>query len=246
MIIFLTSFFKENEMDKSPEIKKKLILAHKILSNYGAFELNLGHVSVRLPESDRYMIIGHIHHIGKTFENLEPEHLTVMDGMGEIVEGELKPPGERFIHTEIYKKRPEVQSIAHAHPRTTVAFSVSGTDILPIGHRGTIFAPKVQILDNPGQIDNPKLGQEVASVIGKTPAVILAGHGAVCVGNSIEESVAVMIALEDTANLQLCASIVGTPRPIEAVHLEKGMTHGIEFSEFVECTWATYRAQVNE
>lgn len=231
-------------MNKSLETENKLILAHKILSNYGAFELNLGHVSVRLPEPDRYLIIGHIHHLGKTFEDLEPGHLTIMDGMGNVVAGELKPPGERFIHTEIYKKRPEVQSVAHAHPHITVAFSVSGTDILPIGHRGTIFAPKVRILENPGQIDNPKLGQEVVAAIGEAPAAVLAGHGAVCVGGSIEESVAVMIALEDTAKLQLCANMVGTPQPIETEHLENGMTHGIEFSEFVECTWATYSARV--
>lgn len=224
--------------------KEKLILAHRILSIYGAFELNLGHVSVRLPESDRYMIIGHIHHLGKTFDDLEPEHLTIMDGEGEVVEGKLKPPGERFIHTEIYKIRPDVQSIAHAHPHTSVAFSVSGTDILPIGHRGTIFEPKVRMLDNPGQIDSPELGQEVAEAMGGTPAVILAGHGVVCVGGSIEESVTVMIALEDTAKLQLTASQVGTPRPIRAEQLEDGMTHGIAFSEFVECTWAAYSARV--
>ena len=231
-------------MNALSDTKEKLILAHRILSAYGAFELNLGHVSVRLLESDRYMIIGHIHHLGKTFDDLEPEHLTIMDGEGEVVEGELKPPGERFIHTEIYKMRPDVQSIAHAHPHTSVAFSVSGTDILPIGHRGTIFAPKVRMLDNPGQIDSPELGQEVAEAIGGAPAVILAGHGVVCVGGSIEESVTVMIALEDTAKLQLTASQVGTPLPIGDEQLEDGMTHGIEFSEFIECTWAAYTARV--
>ena len=231
-------------MNTWSDTKEKLILAHRILSIYGAFELNLGHVSVRLPESDRYMIIGHIHHLGKTFDDLEPEHLTIMDGEGEVVEGKLKPPGERFIHTEIYKMRPDVQSIAHAHPHTSVAFSVSGTDILPIGHRGTIFAPKVRMLDNPGQIDSPELGQEVAEAMGGTPAVILAGHGVVCVGGSIEESVTVMIALEDTAKLQLTARQAGTPRPIGAEQLEDGMTHGIAFSEFIECTWAAYSARV--
>jgi L-fuculose-phosphate aldolase len=227
-------------------VAEKLILAHRILANYGAFELNLGHVSFRLDEPDRYLIIGHIHHLGKTFDDLQPEHLTIMDGQGEVVDGKLKPPGERFIHTEIYKMRPDVHSVAHAHPHTSVAFSVSGTDLLPVGHRGTIFAPKVPVLDNPGQIDSPELAQEVAEAQGKAPALLLAGHGAVAVGGSIEESVSVMIALEDTAKLQLTASLVGEPRTIAEKHVEGGLTHGIEFSEFVECTWAAYSARVNK
>ncbi len=233
-------------MTASPELRDKLLLAHQILSIYGAFELNLGHVSVRLDEPDRYLIIGHIHHLGKSFDDLAPEHLTIMDGSGEVVEGELKPPGERFIHTEIYKARPDVGSVAHAHPHTSVAFSVSGTDILPIGHRGTIFAPRVPVLGNPGQIDGPALGREVAEALGGTPALLLAGHGVVCVGGSIEESVTVLIALEDTAKLQLTAGLAGDPRPIEADHLEGGLTHGIEFSEFVECTWAAYATRVGK
>ncbi len=227
-------------------VAENLILAHRILASYGAFELNLGHVSFRLGEPDRYLIIGHIHHLGKTFDDLLPEHLTIMDGQGEVVEGELKPPGERFIHTEIYKMRPEVLSVAHAHPHTSVAFSVSGTDLLPVGHRGTIFAPKVPVLDNPGQIDSLELAHEVARALGKAPALLLAGHGAVAVGGSIEESVSVMIALEDTAKLQLTASLVGEPRPIAEGHMKGGLTHGIEFSEFVECTWAAYSTKIKK
>ncbi|MFQ5915651.1 MAG: class II aldolase/adducin family protein [Nitrospinota bacterium] len=233
-------------MDLPVEITDKLILAHRILALYGAFELNLGHVSFRLDGDDRYLIIGHIHHLGKTFEDIQTEDLTLMDGDGEVIQGRLKPPGERFIHTEIYKARPEIQSVAHAHPHTAVAFSVSGTDLLPVGHRGTIFTPKVPILDDPGQIDSPALGREVARALGQAPALLLAGHGAVTVGGSIEEAVSVMIALEDTANLQATASLVGQPRPIEQKHIEGGTTHGIEFSEFVECTWAAYSARVRK
>ena len=230
----------------SSELADRLILAHRILSVYGAFELNLGHVSFRLDEPDRYLIIGHIHHLGKTFEDLEAEHLTVMDGNGEVVQGELKPPGERFIHTEIYQARPKVRSVAHAHPHTAVAFSVSGTDLLPVGHRGTIFAPKVPVLDNPGQIDSPALGRETAEALGQAPALLLAGHGAVTVGESIEEAVTVMIALEDTAKLQLTGALIGDPRPIAERHIKGGTTHGVTFSEFAECTWAAYSARVKK
>lgn len=233
-------------MALSAEVKDKLILAHRILAVYGAFELNLGHVSCRLEEPGRYLIIGHIHHLGKTFEDLVADDLTVMDGEGEVVQGRLRPPGERFIHTEIYKARPDVRSVAHAHPPTCVAFSVSGTDLLPVGHRGTIFAPKVPVLDDPGQIDSPALGREVAEALGRAPALLLAGHGAVAAGESIEEAVGVMIALEDTAKLQLTASLVGEPRPIAARHVEGRTTHGVAFSEFVECTWAAYSARVRK
>ena len=87
---------------------------------------------------------------------------------------------------------------------------------------------------------------DVAEALGGTPALLLAGHGVVCVGGSIEESVTVLIALEDTAKLQLTAGLVGDPKPIAARHVEGGLTHGIEFSEFVECTWAAYAARVGK
>ena len=105
---------------------------------------------------------------------------------GEKLEGRVSPPGERFIHTEIYKKFPHIKAVIHGHPTLPVAFSVAGQEILPVEHRAVIFYPAVKILDLPAQINTPELGQRVAEALGDNLALMLRHHGVVVVGQSIE------------------------------------------------------------
>ena len=73
--------------------------------------------------------------------------------------------GVRFAHTEVYKARADVQAVAHAHPPMSVAFGVAGVNILPVGNRGAIFAPKVPILGFDKQIDTPERGRMVVEAL---------------------------------------------------------------------------------
>lgn len=224
------------------EWQEKLVLAHRILSAAGVFEYNLGHASVRL--DDRVLILGHIHPKGTVFDQVTTEDLSLMDLNGVHLEGELEPPGERYIHTAIYRAREDVRSVVHAHPRTAVAFTVAGRDILPVSYRGAIFSPKVPVWPKPGQVDTEELGREVAAALGSARAVLLAGHGAASVGGSLEDAVAVMIELEETAKLQLTASLLGEPRPLHARDLEGGMPHGLGMTDFARKSWDYYKARV--
>lgn len=227
------------------ELKEKLVLAHKIMAAAGVLQLNLGHASVRLPEENRFLILGHLHDVGKVFETATVEDLSVMDLEGNHLEGELEPPGERYIHTGIYKHRPDVGAVVHAHPFTAVACTIAGRDIIPVGHWGTIFHPKVPVYPSSEQIESQQMGEDIAQVMGSAPAVMLAQHGAATAGKFLEQAVSIMLSLEHAARLMAAASQLGTPQPLPAEQIESRMAVSLERPSFWENPWAYWSSRVS-
>jgi len=199
-------------------IKKKLAQAIRTLHGGGILTLTVGHVSYRLSE-ERIAILGHTHKIFKTLDMITEGEIIIMDLDGNTIEGKYEPPGEKYIHTEIYKKRPDIRSIVHGHPEISIAFSVAGVGIVPVYYRAGQFQREIPIMDFSGQINTKKLGQQAAESLGQSLALLLRGHGVIIVGGSIEEASVNAFALETNARIQLYASILGSPRPIRVEEL---------------------------
>jgi len=221
-------------------LKKRLVEVIGILDREKLFEMSTGHVSARVPDKDLILILGHVHHDGKILAEVSVDDLVLMDMQGKLIEGRTDPPGERFIHTAIYRKRKDVHAIVHNHPRLGVAFSIAGKEILPVGFRGSIFYPKVPICTYPGQIDTPEIGEIVANILDTGYSVLLQGHGAVTVGGTLEEMCAAAIALEVTAETQLLASLIGEVRTLDADQLDGKFVKGISAKEYFDIAWSYY------
>lgn len=221
-------------------LKERVVEVIAILDREKLFEMSTGHVSARVPENNLILILGHVHHDGKILSEVMVDDLVLMDMEGKLVEGRTNPPGERFIHTAIYKNRQDVHAIAHNHPRLGVAFSIAGKEILPIGFRGSIFYPKVPICTYPGQIDSPETGEIVAKTLDTGYSVLLQGHGAVTVGATLEEMCAAAIALEVTAETQLLSSLIGGVKTLTADQLEGKFVKGITAKEYFNIAWSFY------
>ncbi|MFQ5691507.1 MAG: class II aldolase/adducin family protein [Nitrospinota bacterium] len=227
------------------ELEEKLILAHRILAAAGVLQMNLGHASVRLPETDRVLILGHLHDVGKVFADTTVDDLSVMDLEGNHLEGDLEPPGERYIHTGIYKARADVGAVVHAHPFAAVACTVAGRDIIPVGHWGTVFHPKVPVYPSSEQIETQGMGEDVAKVLGKAPAVMLTHHGAAAAGAFLEQAVAVMLCLENTARLLAAASPMGAPTPIPPEQVHSGRAITLDRNSFWKTPWVYWSSRVS-
>lgn len=225
------------------EIKKKIVQVIRILDGEHLFEMSTGHVSARVPGTDMICILGHVHHDGRTLDTVTVDDIVTMDIEGRLIEGATNPPGEKYIHTAIYKRRPDVMAVVHNHPRLGTAFSIAGQEIYPVSFRGSIFAPKVPVHMYPGQIDTPELGMDVAVALGDGYSVLLQGHGAVSVGGSLEEACCVAIALEVTAETQLIASQLGKPTVIPPEHLEGRFVKGMTPEEYFSIAWSFYSAK---
>src|SRR5262245_26031162 len=98
------------------ELMKTTLKAWRFLYRRGFIE-GFGHISVRLPGSDRYMVTRH-----SAAVDARPEDFLVCDLDGKQLEGAGMPPGENPIHSEILRARPDVNSVIHYHGMYSTAF----------------------------------------------------------------------------------------------------------------------------
>jgi ribulose-5-phosphate 4-epimerase/fuculose-1-phosphate aldolase len=220
--------------------KKKLLEVTKILLNRGVYEYTAGHASVRIPGTDLILIPGHIHPERRTIDSITEEDLSLIDLDGNLVEGRLSPPNEKYIHTEIYKVRKDVGSVVHSHPKVVNALSIAGKEILPISLRSAVFYPKVPIHPFPGEIGTPALGKEFAQFLGEGVAIVQQGHGAITVGADLEKACVITILLEDCAELQWMVMTMGPPRILPEDYLQGRVLAGSQSWEFFSNPWVYY------
>lgn len=222
-------------------LKKRLAKVHRIITAGGLWPLTKGHVSCRISGSDRVLILGHIHSEGRSLADTDVDDIVTVDVEGNFIEGRIEPVDERFAHTEVYKARADVQAVAHAHLPIATAFGIAGVEILPVGNRGAIFAPKVPILTFDKQIDTPERGRMVVQALGEGCAVVLKNHGVVVTSDTIENVCITLFALEETAQLHSRAAQLGKVEPISNSEVRSVMT-GHRYEEFFSHVWGHYEA----
>jgi L-ribulose-5-phosphate 4-epimerase len=196
------------------ELKEKIAGMVRMLAVGEILTLMKGHLSCRIPGTSEILIMGHAHLQGKTLAQTTSDDIVTIDLEGNLLEGNIQPPGEKFIHTAIYQKREDVGAVVHGHPETSLAFSASGVEIIPVHHMAVPFEPSVEILDFPGQVDTKEAGMMVAVALKDRFGLMLRGHGVVVVGLDAEDACCNAFELELNAKIQLQASILGTPKPV--------------------------------
>jgi len=189
-----------NDIDK---LKDELVLACKIAANEGLVP-GFGHISVRIPETDRFLITRMV-----ALADAKKEDVLTVDLNGRKVEGEGDLRGEVWLHTCIYRARPDVGSVSHVHPEYTIILGCTGTKIQPLHNVGAMFPEGVEIYHRAGHIHTEELGTEVAHSLGKSSALMLRGHGAVVVGPDVMQATLLSIYLEEAARIQYRASLLG-------------------------------------
>jgi L-fuculose-phosphate aldolase len=146
------------------------------------------------------------------FEEIRPQHIIEVDLNGKKVAGKYERHSEVFIHTEIFKARPDVNCVVHSHPPYATAFGSLRQPLRPISHEGNIFHDGLPLFDlTTALIRTPELGVEVAKSLGKCRGVLMKNHGSTVVGESIEVATLYAIFLEKAARIQLLATASGDP-----------------------------------
>lgn len=190
------------------DLKKKLALSCNILANEGHWDNILGHVSVRIPGKERILMKPH----SFGFEEIRPQHIIEVDLNGKKVAGKYERHSEVFIHTEIFKARPDVNCVVHSHPPYATAFGSLRQPLRPISHEGNIFHDGLPLFDHTtALIRTPELGEQVAKSLGKCRGVLMKNHGSTVVGETIEVATLYAVFLEKAARIQLLAMASGEP-----------------------------------
>ncbi|MEL0107072.1 MAG: 3-oxo-tetronate 4-phosphate decarboxylase [Rhodospirillaceae bacterium] len=159
-----------------------------------------GNISVRL--DDGWLMTPTNASLG----NLDPARITKLDDQGNVISGDA-PTKETFLHIAMYEERPDTGAVVHLHSTHSVAVSCLA-DIDPANVLPPITAYYVMRIGSlplvpyypPGDLDLAKAVREMAS---KHHAVLLANHGPVVAGGSLEAAVYATEELEETAKLFL-------------------------------------------
>lgn len=208
----------------------KLILSGRILAHQGQGDMTRGHVSLRLPDDPgRFLMKPN----GIGLEEMTPANvLTVgLDGIAE--RGQHRQHSEVFIHSEIYRARPDVNCVVHTHPLHLIALSATGRALRPMSQGAAIFAGHLPVFEATMQlITAPELGVAVARRLGGERAVVLRNHGLVAACATIEEAVVMCVTIEEAARIQLLVDGAGSTAPdfppddvaqLRAAQLKPGM-----------------------
>ena len=176
-----------------------------------------GHVSYRIP--DREIML--INSWGASRHKLGPDDIVLADLDGNPLEAGVLLPSEKYIHTAIYRYHPHVLAVAHLHPPVTTSLSAAGKEYLPVMHHGAIFHAGVPVYDDCSHINSKEKGEAIAKILGNSRAVIMRGHGAVVVAESIKGVFFGSVYLEDNAKKLMDVYMMGaTPKVLRKDELE--------------------------
>lgn len=204
-----------------------LALANRILFHEGVVDA-FGHVSQRNPSNPERFFIS---------RSLAPALVTDDDILELDLETRIvgtrqaKTYLECCIHSEIYRRRPDVQAVVHSHSPAVISWGVTRGELQPIFHMSGFLgrgAPVFDIADFGGAtnmlVSNGRLGAGLAQTLGQSSVALMRGHGSVAVGSSLQQAVYRAVYLEVNARLQLDAARLGPIRfldPAEAALCEE-------------------------
>lgn len=212
------------------------VLHHQGLTDY------LGHCSARVPGTDRVIIKPKHSPAVTTPAALGPADMVVIDLAGNLIEGEAPPPAECFLHTEIYRARPDVLAVVHTHQQAATLLGVIGAELLPVLHVPAALTDggRIATWPCPLLVTTPELGRELAAALGGEQLCHLQGHGIVSACGDLRRAVVTAIALEQLAAANLAILQSGREgrviTPDEVASLRQSVAS-------IDGRWAYYREQ---
>lgn len=197
-------------MTEPKKLKQQLADAILMLERAEVMDFN-GHFSARLPGTPHLLI-----NSGKSVRSaLTAEDIVTIDLDGNLVEGDAVPPMEFHIHAAIYRRRPDVQAVAHTHPLWSTLLSMVGQPVLPVIMQAAVMG-EVRTFGKTASINTRVLGEELAEALGAHRVIALKSHGAVVAGGSVVEAFVLGTYLEETARRQYMALQIGQPKVLSA------------------------------
>ncbi|MEH3136785.1 MAG: aldolase [Mycolicibacterium neoaurum] len=196
-----------NIADTGLSAREKVALTCRALFDAGHDSGLAGQITARADEPGTY----YTQRLGLGFDEITAGNLLLVDEDLNVLDGDgMANPANRF-HSWIYRARPDVGCIVHTHPFHVAALSmlevplmVSQMDIAPL-YDDCAFLP-----DWPGVPVGNEEGEIISAALGDKKAILLAHHGHVVAGASIEEACSLAMLIERGAKLQLAAMAAGT------------------------------------
>ena len=200
--------------DERRHRKQRLAAAFRIFGAFGFDEGVAGHITARDPErTDHFWV----NPLGMNFKQIRVRDLLLVNHEGEVVEGTWPVNRAAFvIHSRIHAARPDVIAAAHSHSVHGKAWSALRRPLDPLTQDACAFhGDHVVFADYTGAVFDLAEGDRIAKELGPHKAAILANHGLLTVGRSVDEAAWWFVTMERSCQVQLLAEAAGTVLPID-------------------------------
>ncbi len=201
-------------IDPDAERKADLITAYRILINENILD-SFGHVTVRSAKDPNIFLM----------PRAMPPSLVTQDDILELRVSDSQPidpkgrrvNGERYIHGEIYKARPDVMSVIHSHSPAVIPLSLTSIKLRPVVAQAGFLPPETPTFEirdarKEGgrglQVTDSARGAALARTLSSHPAALMRGHGNVVVGSSIKQAVVYAAYVDINARMQTQALLL--------------------------------------
>src|SRR5690606_6528098 len=193
--------------------RQKLALTCRILYDAGHDSGLAGQITCRAEQPGSY----YTQRLGLGFDEISEANLLRVDEDLRVLDGDgMANPANRF-HSWVYRARPDVNCIIHTHPLHVAALSMLETPLV-VAQMDTcpLFDDCAFLAEWPGVPVGNEEGEVISAALGDKRALLLAHHGQLVTGRSIEEACNLAVLIERAAQLQLLAMAAGTIKPIPA------------------------------
>lgn len=197
-------------------LREQIAVACRVLASRGLADGILGHISLRIDDSSLLVRCRGSHERGLALTTAQDIRLVDLAGNA-AAPGELdghSVPNELPLHTEVFRARPDVRSVVHAHPPAVVAADLAGLTVRPIvgafdipGTR--LAAGGVPVYPRGVLIRNRRLAQEMVTALADRPVVVLRAHGLTSVAENIPQAVLHAISVNTLCRMALDITAAG-------------------------------------
>lgn len=204
------------------ELREKVAVSCRIIGHNNVTRGTLGHVSARVPGTDRILIKSR----GPAVEGMEfttEQDIIVINSKGELLEAApegLQQPAETAMHLILYNKRPDVMSVIHSHPDWVVVLTGAGKPLVPMlnGYDGgastRLLKEGCPIYPRSLTITNDELAEDFFNTMGSHRACLLFGHGMTVAGGSVEETTQTSLTIYEIARINYLTYAIGQPQAV--------------------------------
>jgi L-fuculose-phosphate aldolase len=198
-------------------LRNDLIRINRIVTEQGLIRSSDGNISVRL-DCDSLLITPS----GVYKRSMDPEDVIMIDMEGKVVRARanLHPSSETLMHLEVYRQRPDVNAVIHAHPPFSTALTISGKPF-PVEYIPEVLIAlgdvPIAVYATPG---TRGMAESIHDLILVHNCILLSHHGSLSVGKSLDEALIALERMEHAAHTLWISQMCGMPVPLSSNELE--------------------------
>ena len=225
-------------------LKGQIAAVTRILNKEGILSYS-GHVCARVPGRDALII----HGLNDSRSGVVPEQMGIVDFDLNVLEGPrgFKPPRETFIHSEIFKARPDINASVHIHSDACMMFTmVEDVELQLVKSHAVRWRNGVPVHADPSHIKSAEQGAGLAKTLGSCYGAMIRAHGGVIVAENVPALLVDAVHFDENAKACLQAAAIGKIKPLTEAELDLLAENNDNRAQHVYKLWSYYVGQAIE